>query len=62
MKCRNCFKHIHLTSAMKSRARHETIIRVCPYCEYENHITKADVEKSDNERLSRIDLKRGIKL
>lgn len=61
MECGKCHRHIHITSAMKSRARHETVWKVCPYCEYENTITNDDVKESDNKKLSRIRNKRGIK-
>lgn len=62
MKCLRCKKQLHITSAIKSRARHETVERACPYCGYLNAITKAAVEESDNSKLSRISAKRGIKL
>ena len=62
MNCKRCNRQLHITSAIKGRARHEPVVRECAYCGYENVITKADVIESDTKKLLRISSKRGIKL
>jgi RNase P subunit RPR2 len=53
MLCKRCGKYIRITTAQKSRVRHENVEIECS-CGYLNIVTKADVAVMERKRLQRI--------